>query len=118
MVGVPHIVCREERVRPGTRLVPTAPVLCPSVEVAREFARSASKESGLSPKDWRAYRCGPVKDGLWQAVEQATDGKQRLKSELEEALSASLAREREAVLRSVRQRGHKKGPRSTRRRAA
>jgi hypothetical protein len=114
--GVPHIVCREERLAPGTRLAPTEPVLCPSVESAREFARAASKQSELPLKDWRAYRCGPVREGLWQAIEQATDGKQRLKSELEEALSASLAREREAVVRYGR-RARRKQSLSTRRAA-
>src|ERR1700677_2063858 len=77
----PYVVCRE------ASCLPQSPVLCPSLEDARAFARSASESTDLPPSGWRAFRGERLVSPVERLFVQGQNGSVLLRSELEDALS-------------------------------
>ena len=90
----PYVVCRERR---GSL---DSPVLCASVDEARSFARLASQASGLSLAGWCAFQGERLHSPFEQLFTQRHDGTVLLRSELEETLITSLAKDRQARVAS------------------
>jgi hypothetical protein len=88
----PYVVCRE------TRGMLRMPVICASQQDAHSFARSASQETGLSGPGWLGFEGERLPSPIARLLTPSHDGRVRLRSALEEALSASLAEDRAAAV--------------------
>jgi hypothetical protein len=88
----PFVVCREAR---GMLLLP---VLCRSREEARSFVRAAHQAEGLSLADWRSFEGERLISPVARLFARTTEGSVVVRSELEEALAASFAKARAAVV--------------------
>jgi hypothetical protein len=103
----PYLVCRERS------FMPHSPVLCASVEDARSFVRLASAADGLPLSGWRGFRAERLLSEFESLFALRANGSVGFRSELEEALSVSRAKARDAIIKpSSRQ------SRSKRKRAA
>jgi hypothetical protein len=89
----PYVVCRE------ASHLPQSPVLCPSLDDARAFARSASESTDLSRSGWRAFRGERLISPVERLFVRSRDGSVLLRSELEYALSQSRSKIRARALK-------------------
>ncbi len=106
----PYVVCRE-----GRRML-QVPVVCPSLEDARSFARAASQVEGLSLAGWQAFEGERLRSPIEQLFVRRDDGSVGMRSELEEALSAQLAKAKTAAVRpTIKARSRRKQPMRARR---
>jgi hypothetical protein len=85
-----HVLCRSQRGQPAS------PVICASKDDARAFARRASVHAGLCLSGWQVFQGECLRSPVEQLFVRNRDGTVILRSELEEALTASRARSRGA----------------------
>jgi hypothetical protein len=64
----------------------------PSLDAARAFARAAGRSTLLSPERWLAFQGEYLKSSSEQFFVRLRDGRVLLRSELEEAITASRSR--------------------------
>jgi hypothetical protein len=97
-VAAPYLVCRIDG------YVLNVPVLCPSLQDARAFARSASLAGNLSRSGWSAFQGERLRSPIERLFVRASSGSVVLRSELEEELNDSLAKARVSQPRPARKR--------------